>query len=335
MTKKRRKRCPNCGFIDTINKGVRNGSVRYYCKHCNSYFTDKREYISHRNMFVWFKHWVRDKQSILQISRASGYSERTLKRYFYQVLPMCPQWHIQRREKVNLLIDGTYFANKVCLLLYRDSNIKMTVLYRLTKSESLRELKEDLRNIKSIGIDIESVTCDGAANIIKAVREVCPKTIIQRCTFHIAHEIGLWLTKKPKSDAGKELLYLSKLLSGVQNSEDAQLWIRAFIDWHYKYEDFINEIREDEATGRWWYKHKLLHRSTTHIKRALPYMFSYTRYTNVPKTSNSIESFFGHLKDHLRLHRGLSDEHFKDFVKWYLFLHSNQDKLTKNNGENN
>ncbi|MBQ6861431.1 MAG: alpha-L-fucosidase [Alistipes sp.] len=41
------------------------------------------------------------------------------------------------------------------------------------------------------------------------------------------------------------------------------------------------------------------------------------------------EAFFGHLKDHLRLHRGLSDAHFKDFVKWYLFLQSNQGKATK------
>ncbi|MEG2366308.1 MAG: hypothetical protein RSB29_06115, partial [Alistipes sp.] len=77
-------------------------------------------------MFVWFKHWVGDKQSISELSKVSGYSERVLKRYFYTLLPTCPRWHIQRREKVNLLIDGTYFANKICLVLYRDSNIKMT-----------------------------------------------------------------------------------------------------------------------------------------------------------------------------------------------------------------
>lgn len=218
-------------------------------------------------------------------------------------------------------------------MLYRDSNIKMTVLYRLTKGESLRELQEDLLNIKSIGIDIESVTCDGAINIIKAVKNVSPETIIQRCTFHISHEIGLWLTKKPKSIAAKELLELTKLLSFVDNHSEAQLWIKAFVDWHRKYEDFINEKSTDEDTGRWWYKHKLLHRSATHIKRALPYMFNYTINQNIPKTSNSIESFFGHLKDHLRLHRGLSIDHFKDFVKWYLYLQSNQQKLTKNRGE--
>ena len=329
MSKSRKMRCPHCGFLDTIKKGKRAGYSRYYCKNCNSYFTDRRPHISDRNMFIWFVRWVRDKQSISQISQASGYSERTLKNYFYKILPTCPVWQIQRREKVNLLIDGTYFTNKVCLILYRDSNIKMTILYRLAKREALRDLKEDLRAIIDVGIEIESVTCDGATNIIKAVQEVCPEAIIQRCTFHIANEICTWLTKKPKSDAARELRQLACLLSKVDNHKQAQLWMRDFVDWHTKYEEYINEKSVDEITGRWWYTHRMLHRSSTHIKRALPNMFNYTIYHNIPKTSNSIEAFFGHLKDHLRLHRGLSDDHFRDFIKWYLYLQSNQGKVAK------
>jgi transposase-like protein len=227
------------------------------------------------------------------------------------------------------MIDGTYFTNKVCLLLYRDYNIKMTILYRLTDREALRDLKEDLRAIKDVGIEIESVTCDGAANIIKAVREVCPEAVIQRCTFHIANEICTWLTKKPKSDAARELRHLVQMLSRVNNHIEAQYWMKEFIDWEDKYHEYISEKSIDEVSGRWWYTHKMLHRSVTHIKRAIPYMFNYTRYSAIPKTSNSIESFFGHLKDHLRLHRGLSEEHFKDFIKWYLFLQSNQGKAVK------
>ena len=333
MVKIRKIKCPHCGSLDTIKKGKREGSSRYFCKSCSRYFTDRRPSVSDKNMFVWFAHWVRDKQSISQLSQASGYSERTLKRYFYKVLPTCPTWQIQKREKVNLLIDGTYFTNKVCLLLYRDHNIKMTILYRLTKGEALRELKEDLRAIKDVGIDIESVTCDGGANIIKAVREVCPEAIIQRCTFHITNEICSWLTKRPQSEAARELRVLVCYLSRVESHEQAQLWLRAFIEWHAKYEEYINEKSIDEQSGKWWFTHKMLHRSATHIMRAIPNMFNYTRFPNVPKTSNSIESFFGHLKDHLRLHRGLSNEHFKDFVKWYLFLQSNDGKATKNRGK--
>ena len=78
MQKTRKIRCPHCGFLDTIKKGKRSGCSRYFCKNCSSYFTDRRPHISDKNMFVWFEHWVRDKQSISQISKASGHSERTL-----------------------------------------------------------------------------------------------------------------------------------------------------------------------------------------------------------------------------------------------------------------
>lgn len=162
MIKRRRKRCPHSDSLETKSNGHHRGYKRYYCKNCGSYFTDRREHISDKNMFIWFERWILGKQSIAQLSKQSSYSERTLKRYFYKLLPTCPKWQIQRREKVNLLIDGTYFTNKVCLLLYRDNNIKMTILYRLTKGETLRDLKEDLQNIKKVGIQIESVTCDGA-----------------------------------------------------------------------------------------------------------------------------------------------------------------------------
>ena len=161
------------------------------------------------------------------------------------------------------------------------------------------------------------------------MQEVCPETIIQRCTFHIANEICTWLTKKPKSDATRELRQLACLLSKVDNHTQAQLWMRDFVDWHTNYEEYINEKSVDEITGRWWYTHRMLHRSSTHIQRALPNMFNYTRHPNIPKTSNSIESFFGHLKDHLQLHQGLSDDHFRDFIKWYLYLQSNQGKVAK------
>lgn len=329
MSKSHNKRCPYCGYLEVIKWGKRNGHYRYFCKNCNSYYTDSRSAVSDRNMFVWFEQWVGGKQSIQAVSNRSGYSERTLKRYFYQMLPKCPTWHIQRRERVNLLIDGTYFANKVCLVLYRDANIKMTILYRLTKGEVLRELKEDLLNIKSVGIEIESVTCDGGANILRAVKEVCPEAVQQRCTAHIAREIRLWLTKKPQAEAAIKLLELIKYLGKIETRPDAQLWTKAFIDWYCFYEDFINEKSYDEITGRWWYKHKMLHRSCSHIKRAIPTMFNYTMNAKIPKTSNSIESFFGHLKDNLRLHRGLSNEHFRDFVKWYLYFNSNQNKIAK------
>ena len=58
-------------------------------------------------------------------------------------------------------------------------------------------------------------------------------------------------------------------------------------------------------------------------------MFKFIDYPEIPKTTNALESFFGHLKDHMRLHRGLSFEHHRDFVKWYLYFRNEEQKKGK------
>ena len=185
MQKTRRKRCPECGFLSTQKWGKRNGHQRYKCNNCGSLFNASRKDITQQNRFVWFEWWIIRKQTIIEISQMSGYSARTLRRWFDDYLKSYPQWEIQRREKVNLLIDGTWFPNKLCLVLFRDENIKTTLFYRLTDNEWEDEIYEDLVNIQNLGIEIESVTSDGGRNIIKSVKRACPQAKRQRCLAHI------------------------------------------------------------------------------------------------------------------------------------------------------
>ena len=53
------------------------------------------------------------------------------------------------------MIDGTYFSNKICLAAYRH-HIKMSFLYRITKSKTLGDMKVDLKSMRDVGIQIES-----------------------------------------------------------------------------------------------------------------------------------------------------------------------------------
>ena len=281
------------------------------------------------NRFVWFERWILGKQTISQLSGSSGYEEKSLRRLFDSYLKNYPHWEVSRREKVNLLIDGTYFVNKVCLVLYRDQRVKATLSYRLSDGEWESELLEDLNNILSIGIEIESVTCDGLSNIIKSVRKSSPNTIIQRCIVHIQRECLLWLTKYPKSEAGRELRKIVQLIHTIKNREQWGYWVVSLIRWEEKYRDFLNEKSYKEETNRYWYTHKLLRRAFIHIKRALPDMFRYLDNPNIPSNTNALESFFGHLKQNISLHRGLSKEHFKNYVKWYLYFRNKDNKRTK------
>ena len=323
-------RCPFCISLSTKKNGFKSGRQRYYCNDCARYFTHRRKDISEQNRFIWFRQWVENGHTIEYISKRSGYSERTLKRYFYEYLNNYPTWHIRPCEKVNLLIDGTYFSNKVCLVLYQDHNVKASQFYRLTDGEWIEEIMEDLNNLVSLGIRIESVTCDGAAGILKAVRECAPEAIIQRCTVHVQRECLLWLTRNPKSDAGRELRRIVCRLNSIKNREEWGYWIVDLLRWEEKHREYLNrKTIPDNDSKKTWFTHKMVRKSFVHIRRALPDLFNYLDNPQIPKSTNSLESFFGHLKTNLRQHRGLSKQHFKSYIIWYLFLKNNRNKYIK------
>lgn len=319
----KKKRCWACKSLNTIKWGKQKEKQRFKCKECGIMFTAENKSVSKSNRFIWFKKWVIKRRTIDELVTESGYSERTLRRYFYEYLAKPPKLSVYPSKKVNLLIDGTYFNNKICLVLYRDNTIKFTQLYRFSDREDYIEIKEDLLNLLSLGVQIESVTCDGHKSILKAIREALPEAIIQRCIVHIQRDCRIWLTKNPKSEAGYYLSRISATLHTIDSDIKLSLWLLELHNWFEKYKDFINEKSYKEETTRWWYKHKKVRRSFMTIKRALPNMFHYLNNPKIPKSTNSIESFFGHMKGHLNIHRGLSYNHRKQYLKWYLFFKNN------------
>ena len=152
MAAPRRKRCPHCGFLETIKWGRQGGHQRYKCKNCDTCFTSRRKDVSSANRFIWFKWWILRKQTVAEISQMSGHSSRQLSRWFDSYLRSYPEWEIKKSEKdINLLIDGTWFPNNLCLVLYRDETAKTTLFYRITDDERACEIVEDLNTIRAIG----------------------------------------------------------------------------------------------------------------------------------------------------------------------------------------
>lgn len=65
------------------------------------------------------------KQTLEQIPTLGGYSTRQLSRWFDEHLDSYPVWEVRFHE---MLVDGTWFLNKLCLELYRDETVKPTLL---------------------------------------------------------------------------------------------------------------------------------------------------------------------------------------------------------------
>lgn len=67
--------------------------------------------------------------------------------------------------------------------------MKETLLYRTTSGEYADEIYQDLINIMSLGIVIESVTCDGHKSIIRAIKDA--NKWIKDITRNMARITGL------------------------------------------------------------------------------------------------------------------------------------------------
>jgi transposase-like protein len=259
-----------------------------------------------------------ERQVYQYLVRDSGMSQSSLQRLFHTYLKSPPHNLIKSKGKVHLLIDGTYFENGLCLVLYYDYGIQYVQLFRESNNEKYREIKEDLENLKRLGVEVYSVTCDGHRAILKAVLKVYPNAIIQRCLVHVKRQVKSHLSSHPKLQQGKELLTISRQVTRLKTIDAAHYWLVHFHKWYDTNKDFINERSLNETTGRWWYRHKNLHLACSHLKGALPYMFCYLNDPDVPYTTNELEGYFSHLKEKLSLHRGLRFESKKSFIKWYI-----------------
>lgn len=273
------------------------------------------------NRFVWFRKWVLERQTFKTLSRDSGYSVDTLQRLFYTFLEQSPKVQIIKKDRVNLRVDATYFKD-ICLVCYQDNKDSYNQLIRFSDGEHFEEIKEDLDNLIKLGVHIESITTDGHKSILKAIKKSDPNIVTQRCLVHIQRMCLIWLTKYPKHLAGVELRGLVLMILKIKTKNDQLYWTEELNQWHIRHKDYLNE-KAFKINGGFWYKHKFLRRAYTSIKRALPNMFHYLSNPSIPCTTNGIEGYFSHLKNHLDLHRGLTKKHRIDFIKWYVFF-SNQ-----------
>ncbi|WP_392420157.1 transposase [Capnocytophaga canis] len=317
---KTNKKCPVCDSNHIIKKGKRNGKQRFQCGDCQANFTIKNIGVKRKNQFIWFRKWIMERQVYKTLSRDSSMSQSTLQNLFKHYLSQVPTLSIKSKTKVHLLIDGTYFSNGLCLILYYDYDIRYVQLYRQTNKEKLRDIKEDLENLKKLNVAVYSVTCDGHKSILGAVKKVFPEVIIQRCLVHIKRQIKNYLSGSPKHFISQQLLCLSKEITHLKTNEQANDWGNRFYQWYVENQYFIEEKSMNEESGFQWFKHKNLHLATYHIINALPNMFAYLQDSEIPYTTNRLEAYFTHLKEKLTLHRGLRFEAKKNFIKWYLYF---------------
>lgn len=232
-----------------------------------------------------------------------------------------------------LSIDADYFGRSNCLVVYRDYPSGVNVFYRWAQGEFKNEILADLCFLVENGYPLKGAVSDWKRAIVSAVKTVSQEQAHalsldrplphQRCLVHVQLTCQSWLTQKPKTKAGQNLLQLIHLLNKVNSHNEKKilnLWLKRF---EKRYGGFVRErTYSDDEQGKkiWWYTHKYLRRAFVLLKRNWKNLFLYLDYPYLSKDTNGLEGFFSQLDSSINRHRGLKRERLPHFLYWYLFL---------------
>jgi len=209
------------------------------------------------------------------------------------------------------------------VVVFRDVIEKENLWWKFIDEEKLEHYQEGKRFLLRQGYGIISATCDGFRGLVNVFD--CP---VQFCHFHQKQIMRRYVTKNPRLIAGIELKELVEMLGAIPEYEFRQYLI-AYLK-HYR--DFLNEKTTDLITGKQTFTHRRLRSAIRSLHTNLPHLFTYQKHPHlrIPNTTNSLESHFSHIKDVVRIHRGLKRS-MKEKVVETILLNSSIVKPAKKN----
>lgn len=222
------------------------------------------------------------------------------------------------------MLDTTYF-NSYGVMVFRDPRERRNLLWYFLPRETNADYLRGLEELRDRGHVIAAVVCDGKKWLCEEISRTYP---VQHCQFHAMKTVTRYLTRRPELLAGQELRSLVLSLSRTTS----MVFMHALKSWYNRWEAFLKEKTIDALTGRWQYTHRRIRGAYAAICHTLPYLFTYERMTtiNIPKTTNTLDGTFSHLKQKIHVHRGLSIEIEQKMVSTILSTPSLPRKTTLN-----
>ena len=210
---------------------------------------------------------------------------------------------------VNLLYDATFFGREYGFIVFHDN--KSVVYFEEIKTENLSNIKNGFKKLNNNGYKFKSFTVDGKRGVIKTLEMEFPNVPIQFCHFHQQAIIRRYITNNPKTDCGIDIKILMRDLKHATKKEFAD----KVKELELRHADFIAEKNEK---GDW--KHKRIRSAIRSLKTNLPYLFAYKSHPDldIPNTTNRLEGLFSHLKEKVRMHRGLRVDRKKKMIQFIL-----------------
>lgn len=179
-------------------------------------------------------------------------------------------------------------------MVFRSYELRKNILRKEVKWETIDEYRTWIKKLQEQWWIIKAIVCDWRRWLLKEW-----KTPVQMCVFHQKQIMRKYITKTPKLDANKELRDISLLIWNIRKTTLQE----RLEDRHKRYYNFLQEKNDS-----WTRVHTRTRKAYNSLKNNLQYLYTFADYEwiiDIPKTTNSLESVFSHMKQKVWLHRWL------------------------------
>lgn len=246
-----------------------------------------------------FRAYVWKRQSITQLAKQERRSHVWIKKQLDALKPLpfrlLPQ-------KTVVAADMTFWGRGYGVCVFRSPLLKENLWWKESPFETSCIYQAGLEQLQSEGWTISAVVIDGKRGVARIFeRSGIP---VQYCQFHQVKTVTKYLTRRPKTEAARELRTLTLTL---KDTCEAQL-ARMLTVWHERWRLFLEEKSPAPHTKRGWqYTHQRVKAAYRSLMTNRAYLFTYERHSElvVPKTTNTLDGMFSQIKNRLAIHRGL------------------------------
>jgi len=244
---------------------------------------------------LW-KKYVWERQTAKQLAKRYSRSEKWIRQQLDKYQP------VKRAVKscsTVVVADMTFVKRTFGVCIFRSPGLRKNLVWKMAFKENALIYHELRWELEKQGFEILAAVIDGKPGLV----EVFWDMPVQMCHFHQIAIVTRYLTTRPKLPAGQILRQIA-LLIPRSNEETMGKCLGM---WHEHWKDFLEEKTYNPLTKRRFYTHKRLRSAYRSLRRNLYLLYTYQRYPelNIPNTTNSLDGSHAHLKDMLRIHRGL------------------------------
>lgn len=305
--------CLLCGTKLVKNGRHRSGTQRWRCPSCGASSVRRRPDVTAREQLRRFVIWLTGKATQSETDgTASGRSFRRHTAWCWDLVPrLGPVETIHHA----VLVDGIWIGTWCLLIALSDTG--RVLAWQWCARETTAAWKALLEQVPAPAV----LVSDGGSGLPSALRQCWPETKHQRCLFHLQLNTTRHLTRNPRTNAGRALRRLVMDLSGVRDEDAAIDWQLHLEQWWQRFGHLTNE-RTLLRNGRFGFTHDRLRKAWLLVRLVVRknLIFTHITYGN-PRTTSALESLNAQIRDLLRHHRGMTEEHRRRAVEWFLTLH--------------